>query len=157
MNKNRSFTGVIVFPLPLMRQLERLSIPSEQRSKLSYFLSCFCDKVREFPASSELIHGFSYMFPRLLTVWDVMIQIRFNSLSRAQRQLNSDSIHLSRVRDLTQLLDSIFCGDIMFNSTQFKIREIKSDRFESLIRFVQISFFLWQWSLEKLSALQELQ
>ena len=41
MNKNQSFTCVIVFPLPLRRQLKRLSMPSEQWSKLKFFSTLF--------------------------------------------------------------------------------------------------------------------
>ena len=52
---------------------------------LSFFLRCFRDEVREFTASSELFHGFSSMFPWLLTLWNAfvlqMIQIGLNSLS----------------------------------------------------------------------------
>ena len=98
MNKNQSFTCAIVFPLPLRRQLKRLSMPSEQRSKLKVFSTLFLWwKEREFTASSELFHGFSSMFPWLLALWDAfvlqMIQIGCNSLSlcskTTQFRLNS--------------------------------------------------------------------
>ena len=76
-----------------------------------------------------------------------MIQIRFNSFLCAQRQLNSDSIHLQQVSDSTQLLDSIFVERI--NSTQFiKIRELNLNRFESLNRFVQV------WPMQVTSTVQ---
>ena len=48
MNKNQSFTCAIVFPLPLRRQLKRLSMPYEQQSKLkSFFLRWFCYEEKE--------------------------------------------------------------------------------------------------------------
>ena len=53
-------------PFNIEKRTQKFAVPSEQRSKLSYFLSYFCDEEREFTASSELIHGFSSMFLRLL-------------------------------------------------------------------------------------------
>ena len=52
-----------------------------QRSKLSYFLSYFCAEEKKFPASSELIHEFSSMSSRLLTIQDSLVNWWFKSNS----------------------------------------------------------------------------
>ena len=72
-DKNISFSCVIVFPLPLRRHLKYVFYNKWQRPKLSYFLSHFLDEEKKIPASSELIHGFSSMFSRLLTISDSLV------------------------------------------------------------------------------------
>ena len=44
-------------------QLNRFSLSSEQRSRLDYFLSYFCDEERKFTASSAWFMGFLPCFP----------------------------------------------------------------------------------------------
>ena len=104
-------------PFNIEKRSQKFAVPSEMLSKLSYFL-------REFTASSELIHGFSSMFLRLLTIWDsfvyVIIQIRFNSFSSCsdttQSRLNSSLTSKWFNSTLQQSLGFHFCVEIQLNS-----------------------------------------